>query len=187
MLRSLMMRSLRMTSGLDQRVGTRVAEGSVMTVREYTTTSSSSGRVGEACREESARILEPGRSTKVPRLYTTRESVEEALRSDQRYSSLASSGWQIISLPLLPHVVALQKSFPPRQPFGSWDAILAWLDLHLRPIATELDHHPDVSITNFNQLTLTLLTHSLNALTPRDFRLALRIDQVVPKNPNPDH
>ncbi|KAA1116459.1 hypothetical protein PGT21_014542 [Puccinia graminis f. sp. tritici] len=188
-----MMRSL-MTTGLDQRDGKRVAEGSVRAVREIyssssSSSSSSSGRsgrpsaipIGEACREESASNL------KVPRLYTTRESVEEALRSDERYSALASSGWQIVPLPArLPSVVVLQKSFPPRQPFGSWDAILAWIDLHLRPIANELDHHPDVSITNFNQLTLTLFTHSVNALTPRDFRLALRIDQVVPKNSTAD-
>ncbi|PLW05665.1 hypothetical protein PCASD_26243 [Puccinia coronata f. sp. avenae] len=124
-------------------------------------------------------------SSRPTKLYTTRASVEEALKSS-RYAALAASGWRVVH----PHdhplpLVALQKQFHPRLPFRSWNHILDWLHLHLRPVTDELDHHPDISISNFNHLTLTLFTHSLNALTPRDFRLALRIDRIIPPNPRP--
>ncbi|KNF03028.1 hypothetical protein PSTG_03623 [Puccinia striiformis f. sp. tritici PST-78] len=119
---------------------------------------------------------------KLPRTYTTRESVEEALRSD-RYNSLAGSGWRIddILLPDQSAVVVLRKDFPANQPFRSWHEILDWVQNDLRPIADELDHHPDISITQFNHLRLTLFTHSLKAITPRDFRLAVQIQESIPQ------
>ncbi|KAI9600385.1 hypothetical protein H4Q26_000166 [Puccinia striiformis f. sp. tritici PST-130] len=97
---------------------------------------------------------------KLPRTYTTRESVEEALRICRR---------------------RLRKDFPANQPFRSWHEILDWVQNDLRPIADELDHHPDISITQFNHLRLTLFTHSLQAITPRDFRLAVQIEESIPQ------
>jgi hypothetical protein len=78
-------------------------------------------------------------SSRPPKLYTTRASVEEALKSS-RYAALAASGWRVVH----PHdhplpLVALQKQFHPRLPFRSWNHILDWLHLHLRPVTDELD------------------------------------------------
>jgi len=41
-----------------------------------------------------------------------------------------------------------------------------------------MDHHPDILISNYNQVTITLTTHSANGLTENDFNLAKEIDQV---------
>ncbi|POW12142.1 hypothetical protein PSTT_04677 [Puccinia striiformis] len=70
-----------------------------------------------------ARADDKPTTNKLPRTYTTRESVEEALRSD-RYQSA---------------VVVLRKDFPANQPFRSWHEILDWLQNDVRPIADELD------------------------------------------------
>jgi len=114
--------------------------------------------------------------------YTTRESVLQVLHSPP-YDILPRAGWAVVQHPdSSSSRLALQKSLPPtNSPFPSCTHILQWLHLHLAPIADQLDHHPDIAISNFNHLTLTLFTHSFNALTPRDFRLALRIEHALPK------
>jgi 4a-hydroxytetrahydrobiopterin dehydratase len=43
------------------------------------------------------------------------------------------------------------------------------------PIAEEMNHHPDVSIS-WSKVRLTLSTHSEGGLTDNDFELARRID-----------
>lgn len=118
--------------------------------------------------------------------YRTLESVEEVL-SSKKYHSLIESGWvvhQIEDHDSIDHppIPVLQKNYGDR--FKSWDQALDWLHNSVRSIAHEIDHHPDLSITNFNQLRLTVWTHSLKALTPRDFRLALELDRVEPKAAN---
>jgi hypothetical protein len=150
MLRLIIMRSLIMRSELG--VTTRRTTGSAYRmVREHSSSSSSSSSSGRSghhhpanaspTADHDSRESDTISTSKLPRRYTTRESVEEALRRDPRYSSLqASSGWLILPLLRLnPSGVVLQKSFPPRQPFESWDAVLEWLHSHLRPITHELD------------------------------------------------
>lgn len=156
-------------------LSTRPARAGRTTARAHS--SSSSGNGNDSDHEPRPGLAAPG--TQLPRMYTTLDAVQDALHTP-RYAALRASGWHAHSRAYPPGVV-LRKHFPPRQPFGSWDAVLAWLHDHLRPLAAELDHHPDISISNFNHLTLSLCTHSCNALTPRDFRLALRIDQLLPR------
>ncbi|MBI3952921.1 MAG: 4a-hydroxytetrahydrobiopterin dehydratase [Chloroflexi bacterium] len=45
-------------------------------------------------------------------------------------------------------------------------------------LAQRADHHPDMEI-RWNQVVLTLWTHSEGGLTERDFRLAAQIDRVT--------
>jgi 4a-hydroxytetrahydrobiopterin dehydratase len=44
-------------------------------------------------------------------------------------------------------------------------------------LAEEADHHPDIAI-HYNEVTLTLWTHSAGGLTRRDFDLAEKIDTL---------
>lgn len=48
----------------------------------------------------------------------------------------------------------------------------------ITPIAEELGHHPDVSIS-WNTVTVSLSTHSQGGLTDSDFELAARIDELA--------
>lgn len=47
-------------------------------------------------------------------------------------------------------------------------------------LAEEAGHHPDIAI-NYNQVTLTLSTHSQGGITEADFSLASGIEGVAPK------
>lgn len=44
-------------------------------------------------------------------------------------------------------------------------------------LAEEASHHPDIAIS-WNEVTLTLVTHSANGVTQSDLDLAERIDQL---------
>src|SRR5690349_5164443 len=44
----------------------------------------------------------------------------------------------------------------------------------LTPVAEEMNHHPDLAIS-WNQVTVTISTHSEGGLTANDFELARRI------------
>ena len=45
-------------------------------------------------------------------------------------------------------------------------------------LAEAADHHPDIDI-RWRKLTFRLSTHSAGGLTPKDFQLAARIDEVL--------
>ncbi|MEC3980112.1 4a-hydroxytetrahydrobiopterin dehydratase [Amycolatopsis sp. H20-H5] len=45
-------------------------------------------------------------------------------------------------------------------------------------LAEAADHHPDIDI-RWRTLTFRLSTHSAGGLTPKDFQLAARIDEVL--------
>ena len=45
--------------------------------------------------------------------------------------------------------------------------------------AEAADHHPDVSITDYRNVTFTLTTHAAKALTRRDIELATEIDRLA--------
>jgi 4a-hydroxytetrahydrobiopterin dehydratase len=57
---------------------------------------------------------------------------------------------------------------------GDFKGSVGFIDKVL-PIAEEMDHHPDVSIS-WATVKLTLSTHSEGGLTANDFELARRID-----------
>ena len=46
-------------------------------------------------------------------------------------------------------------------------------------LAERANHHPDVTI-HYNEVTLSLWTHSAGGITTKDFALARRIDAVFP-------
>jgi 4a-hydroxytetrahydrobiopterin dehydratase len=48
----------------------------------------------------------------------------------------------------------------------------------ITPVAEELNHHPDLSIS-WNRVTLSLSTHSQGGITDSDFELAARIDELA--------
>ncbi len=45
--------------------------------------------------------------------------------------------------------------------------------------AEALDHHPDILIHGWNQVRLSLMTHSVGGLTDKDFQLSERINGLV--------
>ncbi|HST40771.1 MAG TPA: 4a-hydroxytetrahydrobiopterin dehydratase [Conexibacter sp.] len=46
-------------------------------------------------------------------------------------------------------------------------------------LAEEAGHHPDLLVHGWNNVRMTLSTHSEGGLTDADFRLAARIDTIV--------
>jgi 4a-hydroxytetrahydrobiopterin dehydratase len=46
-------------------------------------------------------------------------------------------------------------------------------------IAEKENHHPDIKIHNWNKVTITLSTHSINGLSENDFILAEKIDELM--------
>jgi 4a-hydroxytetrahydrobiopterin dehydratase len=46
-------------------------------------------------------------------------------------------------------------------------------------LAEEANHHPDIFIHGWNQVRLTLSTHSAGGLTNADFNLAARIESLL--------
>jgi 4a-hydroxytetrahydrobiopterin dehydratase len=48
----------------------------------------------------------------------------------------------------------------------------------ITPLAEEMNHHPDVSIS-WNRVTVSLSTHSQGGLTDSDFELAEKIDRLT--------
>jgi 4a-hydroxytetrahydrobiopterin dehydratase len=45
--------------------------------------------------------------------------------------------------------------------------------------AEAMDHHPDILIHGWNKVRLSVMTHSENGLTEKDFKLAERINGLV--------
>lgn len=48
----------------------------------------------------------------------------------------------------------------------------------LAELAEDLDHHPDILIHSWNNVSITLSTHSEGGLTEKDFRLAEKIENL---------
>ena len=67
---------------------------------------------------------------------------------------------------------AIVKTFEREDFAGS----VAFVDSLLAP-AEEMNHHPDVAIS-WDQVTVTISTHSEGGLTAADFELAGRIDAL---------
>lgn len=45
-------------------------------------------------------------------------------------------------------------------------------------LAEEMDHHPDILLHSWNNVSVTLSTHSEGGLTEKDFSLAARIQKL---------
>lgn len=44
-------------------------------------------------------------------------------------------------------------------------------------------HHPDISLQNYNQITVRIQTHSAGGITEKDFALAAQIESLPHKKP----
>ncbi len=60
---------------------------------------------------------------------------------------------------------------------GFRDAVAAIVAI--ADVAEALDHHPDIEL-RWRTLHLSVVTHSVGAVTPMDLQLARRIDAVLP-------
>ncbi|HEY8504998.1 MAG TPA: 4a-hydroxytetrahydrobiopterin dehydratase [Gemmataceae bacterium] len=47
-------------------------------------------------------------------------------------------------------------------------------------VAEEEDHHPDLHLTGYRNVTVELATHAIGGLSENDFILAAKIDQLPP-------
>ncbi len=55
----------------------------------------------------------------------------------------------------------------------------AWAVSEIAKAAEELNHHPDLEIHDYKNLTITSWTHSEGGVTAKDFELAEKIDGVI--------
>lgn len=46
-------------------------------------------------------------------------------------------------------------------------------------IAEELNHHPDITIQNYNEVALNITTHDVNGITENDFDFIDRVEQEL--------
>jgi len=51
----------------------------------------------------------------------------------------------------------------------------------IAPLAEAEDHHPDLHLTGYRNLTIELSTHAIGGLSENDFILAAKIDQLLPR------
>ena len=57
-------------------------------------------------------------------------------------------------------------------------AAIAFVD-RIAELAEAAGHHPDILLHRHKHVRVTLTTHSMGGLTPRDFELARRIDEIA--------
>lgn len=59
-----------------------------------------------------------------------------------------------------------------------------WAVTEIGKIAEDMNHHPDLEIRNFNNLTIAISTHEVGGLTEQDFRFAERVDSIITRIQN---
>ncbi len=79
------------------------------------------------------------------------------------------------------------------QPLSHWELIdnqitrnyvhVNWVEAvrfvtEVAELAEDVDHHPDILIHSWNNVSITLSTHSEGGLTDKDFRLAEKIESL---------
>jgi 4a-hydroxytetrahydrobiopterin dehydratase len=61
--------------------------------------------------------------------------------------------------------------------FADFKEAIAWVN-RVADVAEEANHHPDISVHDWNKVRLTLSTHSVGGLTQGDLDMARRIDDI---------
>ncbi len=56
---------------------------------------------------------------------------------------------------------------------------IAELVLKIAKLADAANHHPDMLLHKWNQLSIELFSHDVNAITDRDYKLAAAIDELL--------
>ncbi|HXT01169.1 MAG TPA: 4a-hydroxytetrahydrobiopterin dehydratase [Elusimicrobiota bacterium] len=49
-------------------------------------------------------------------------------------------------------------------------------------VAEAAGHHPDLHLTGYRKLKIVISTHEAGGLSPKDFRLAAEIDELLPND-----
>lgn len=60
-----------------------------------------------------------------------------------------------------------------------FNAAMAFLNA-VAAVAEQEQHHPDLHLEGYRKVWIEIFTHSAGGLTENDFRLAARIDAIVP-------
>lgn len=61
--------------------------------------------------------------------------------------------------------------------FADFAAAMAWVN-RVAEAAEEANHHPDILVHGWNNVRLTLTTHSAGELTSNNVEMALRIEEL---------
>jgi len=69
----------------------------------------------------------------------------------------------------------LSRTFICRNWKAAIDTIQAVSDIAERK---DMQHHPDIHLTNYRSLEIRVSTHAVGTLTPNDFKLARAIDRI---------
>ena len=46
-------------------------------------------------------------------------------------------------------------------------------------LANKINHHPDITVHDYNQLTITVTSHDVGGITARDFTLASQVNSLL--------
>ena len=83
---------------------------------------------------------------------------------DERLEKL--NGWKLIGN-------AIEKNYK----FRDFKNAVGFIN-KVAEVAETANHHPDILLWNWNNVRLTLTTHTASGLTEKDFELASKIDQI---------
>jgi 4a-hydroxytetrahydrobiopterin dehydratase len=61
--------------------------------------------------------------------------------------------------------------------FDDFASAMAFVN-RVADLAEEVNHHPDILVHGWNNVRLTLTTHSAGGLTDNDFQMARRIEEL---------
>ncbi|MEX0930540.1 MAG: 4a-hydroxytetrahydrobiopterin dehydratase [Candidatus Paceibacterota bacterium] len=93
----------------------------------------------------------------------------EPLSREEAQTKLAQlSGWELTG-----DATAITKTLTRKDFAGALMLVNA-----IGGIAESEGHHPDLSIHDYNNVTVTLSTHSIGGLSENDFIVAAKIDEV---------
>ncbi len=63
---------------------------------------------------------------------------------------------------------------------GDFQDAIVFVNL-VAKLAEKENHHPDIFVHGYNNVTLSLSTHSVGGLTESDFLMAAKIDTIIDK------
>jgi 4a-hydroxytetrahydrobiopterin dehydratase len=62
--------------------------------------------------------------------------------------------------------------------FADFKEAMAWVN-RVADLAEEANHHPDITVHDWNKVRLTLSTHSVGGITQSDLDMSRRIDDIL--------
>jgi 4a-hydroxytetrahydrobiopterin dehydratase len=96
----------------------------------------------------------------------------------ETYQTYLKTPWDVEEVDPSAHSVRSGRIFQIRKKFKFEDFVKAMEFVNkVADIANEEDHHPDIFI-NYSRVTITLTTHSIGGLSPNDFIVASKIEEL---------